>query len=394
MTPGIAESTRNASIKTPAFVYDETRLLDVVQYVNKLAGRIGFNVLFTVKPQLFPHILDLLSPCLDGFAVSSLFEAKFVRDILEAPGTLHITTPGLRRDEIDNIAESCDYITFNSLSQWTTLKGAARDKVCCGLRINPQLSFVEDGRYDPCREHSKLGVPLAEAAALARRRDGLLRDITGVHFHTNCDSRTFEPLLETVRHLDVTTPELLETIDWINLGGGYLFPEIGDRVPLAKAVELLWNKYGLEVFMEPGSGIVRDAAVIVSTVVDMFESDGKTVAVLDTTVNHMPEVFEYQFQPNVLGQSEGGPYRYLLAGCTCLSGDLFGDYAFSAPLETGSRVVFTDMGAYTTVKWHWFNGVNLPAVYSLTTAGKIVLQKQYAYEDFANHCGSDQYVTL
>ncbi|MBL7221222.1 MAG: hypothetical protein ISS69_13975 [Phycisphaerae bacterium] len=388
------DSLFDESIDTPAFVYDETRLVNLVSYVNDLACRVGFNVLFTLKPQTFPDILELLSPYLDGFSVSSLFEARFVRDALEKPGPLHITTPGIRSDQIDAIAEACDYIAFNSLSQWTMFKGAVRDKVYCGLRINPQLSFVEDGRYDPCREHSKLGVPLVEMAALARRQDGLLANITGVHFHTNCDSRTFDPLLETVRHLDATAPELLRMIEWINLGGGYLFPEIGDRVPLARAVDILWSKYGLEVFLEPGSGIVRDAAAIVSTVIDIFESDGKTVAVLDTTVNHMPEVFEYQFQPNVLGQTENGPHRYLLAGCTCLAGDLFGEYAFSEPLEMGSRVVFTDMGAYTTVKWHWFNGVNLPAIYSCTKTGGLVPRKRFAYEDFAAQCGGDCHATL
>ena len=388
MTLRIADSLANASIKTPAFVYDETRLRHVIQYINELADRVGCSILFTLKPLTFPHILKLLSPYLDGFAVSSLFEALFVQDVLDVPGPLHITTPGLRPDQIEKIARTCDYIAFNSLSQWTMFKDAAvRGKASCGLRVNPQLSFVEDDRYDPCREHSKLGVPLVQLTALARRRDKLLRGVDGVHFHTNCESTTFKPLLATVRHLDKTLPELLEEAEWVNLGGGYSFPEIGDRQPLAEAVGLMSEKYCVEVFIEPGTGIVRDAAAVVSTVIDVFDSEGKTIAVLDTTVNHMPEVLEYQFRPDVVGHVENGPHRYLLVGCTCLAGDLFGEYAFAEPLEPGSRVVFTDMGAYTMVKWHWFNGVNLPAVYGLTTTGKLVLQKQYAYEDFANHCG-------
>jgi len=205
---------------------------------------------------------------------------------------------------------------------------------------------------------------------------------------------TFSPLLETVEHLDETAPELLEMIDWINLGGGYSFPHIGDREPLAKAVDILWYKYGLEVFLEPGSGIVRDAAVIVSSVIDMFESDGRTVAVLDTTVNHMPEVFEYQFQPKVLGQTEDGPYRYLLAGCTCLAGDVFGEYALAEPLERGSRVVFTDMGAYTMVKWHRFNGVNLPGIYARKKTGDLVQCRRFAYEDFAAQYRGDCHAAM
>ena len=94
-------------------------------------------------------------------------------------------------------------------------------------------------------------------------------------------------------------------------------------------------------------------------------SDGKEVAVLDTTVNHMPEVFEYQFRPEVLGHSDAGPHEYVLAGMSCLAGDVFGEYRFDEPLRVGSRVVFTDAGAYTIVKANTFNGIPLPTVYEL-----------------------------
>ena len=54
---------------------------------------------------------------------------------------------------------------------------------------------------------------------------------------------------------------------------------------------------------------------------------------LDTTVNHMPEVFEYQFRPDVLGHNDAGAYEYVLAGMSCLAGDIFGEYRFDAPLR-------------------------------------------------------------
>ena len=94
--------------------------------------------------------------------------------------------------------------------------------------------------------------------------------------------------------------------------------------------------------------------------IDLFRADGKSIAVLDTTVNHVPEVFEYQFEPDVLGHDDDAEYEYLLAGSSCLAGDLLGDYAFRRPLRIGSRVVLTNVGAYAMVKSHMFNGINLP----------------------------------
>ena len=93
---------------------------------------------------------------------------------------------------------------------------------------------------------------------------------------------------------------------------------------------------------------------------------------LDTTVNHMPEVFEYQFRPDVVGASDLGAHEYVLAGMSCLAGDVFGEYRFDEPLRVGSRVVFSNAGAYTIVKANTFNGIPLPAIYELRDDGSFV----------------------
>jgi carboxynorspermidine decarboxylase len=166
---------------------------------------------------------------------------------------------------------------------------------------------------------------------------------------------------------------LLSRIRWINIGGGYIWDETTDFGPLAQVIELLTDRYGLEVFLEPGAGIVNAAGCLVSSVVDVFESDSKRVAVLDTSVNHLPEVFEYQFEPDVAEHEDGAPHEYILAGCSCLAGDVFGTYAFDEPLDIGSRITFTNVGAYTLVKAHTFNGIPLPSIYMLDERGELAL---------------------
>ena len=146
--------------------------------------------------------------------------------------------------------------------------------------------------------------------------------------------------------------------------------------------------------MEPGAAFVRKAGYLVSAVLDIIQSNGKNVAILDTTVNHLPEVLEFQYEPDVQGHREGAPHVYILAGCSCLAGDLFGEYAFDEKLQVGSRVVFENVGAYSTVKWHTFNGINLPSIYLLTETGELVLQKEFTYEDYAaKHRGSTHEIT-
>ena len=374
-------------IHSPAFVYDEGSILQSFRILEPFRSKSDCKILFSLKSFAVADALLFMQPLIDGFSVSSLFEARLARNVLGNQKSVHITTPGFRPDEIPIISELCDYISFNSLSQWERCHKEISSKASCGLRINPELAFIKDDRYNPCRKGSKLGVPLSKLNEISNDGYKTLHEVKGLHFHTNCESTDFDPLFSTVLHIEAHLPKLLGQIDWINLGGGYLFEEGQNLDRFVETVSFLRKKYDVDVFFEPGKAIVGDAGYIVSTVIDIFESDGRTITILDTSVNHMPEVFEYQYKPDVAQESEDGKHQYTLAGATCLAGDLFGEYRFDEPLEIGSQIVFEDMGAYTLVKANMFNGINLPAIYAYTLDGKLELKKQFDYEDYKSRWG-------
>ena len=382
------------TVSPPAFIYAEKTLIESLLILHKVSKTSNCKNLFSIKPLAFFSVLTKIAQYVQDFSVSSLFEAKLARFVSGEHGKVHLITPGLKQAELYEISRTCDFVSFNSLSQWSRFKGLVTGKLECGLRINPQISLIKDERYDPCRRYSKLGVPLKHFSEIVNRNSNILNGINGLHFHTNCDSSDFSQLLSTVKHFDENLSDLLYRVEWINIGGGYLFDEAETLDPFYQAVELLKSKYRLEVFIEPGAAIVRKAGFLVSSVLDLFESDGKTIAILDTTVNHMPEVFEYQFEPDVMDHVDGGRYEYILAGCSCLAGDVFGEYAFDQPLEIGSRIIFTNMGAYTLVKAHMFNGINLPTIYAMTESGELVLKKQFTYADFASRNGVEDYAHI
>ena len=382
------------SLATPAFVYDERVIHRLLDYAEGLRERC--RVLFAIKSFSFVPALRVMAPRLDGFAASSLYEARLARGVAGDRGTVHLTTPGLRPGESDEIGSLCDYVSFNSLGHWAMYSQRLKGRVNCGLRVNPQLSFADDYRYDPCRPQSKLGVPLDDLASALRDEPARLAGVRGLLFHSNCDSPDFGELRATVEQLQSRIPGLLRQVEWVNLGGGYLFEKDGEPCgsldDLRQAVDSLRSEYQAEVFIEPGSGLIRAAGYLVASVLDLFQSGGATVAVLDTSVNHMPEVFEYGFQPDVAGAipdecEADAPHEYLLAGCTCLAGDLFGSYRFPGPLGVGDKVVFSNAGSYTLVKAHTFNGVALPSVYALTSDGELALQSQPSYSEYAARWG-------
>ena len=370
------------SINTPAFIYEEEYISHRCEHLRHIADEAGCKLLYTLKALTLPGVLEIISPYVQGFSASSLFESIIARDGLQAGGSVHLTSPGLRPDEIERISGLCDYLSFNSISQWLRHKDDVAEKVEVGLRVNPQMSFLEDSRYDPCRPHSKLGASIGQVRASLEREPHLQHGLSGILIHNNCNAPDFRELLLTVQKVETELGFLLHSLEWINLGGGYLFDTESSNIEaLDQAVWLLNSKYGLEVFIEPGSAFVRDAGFLVSTVLDLIATDGKEIAILDTSVNHVPEAFEYQWRPEVLRDVVDGEFSYVLAGSTCLAGDVFGEYSFAKPLQIESKVVITGVGAYNLVKAHTFNGLSLPSVYALKHRREVKLVKKFTFEE-------------
>jgi carboxynorspermidine decarboxylase len=377
--------------ETPALVFSRAELEATAQRVKSIAAESGCTPLYAMKPCSLFWVLRTLAPYVAGFGASSPFEARLARQVLGANGNIHYYAVAIADAEIEEVSRLADYVSFNSIRQLSRYRDIVSAHASPGLRVNPGISFVGDERYDPCRRHSKLGAPMSDVVRLEQDTGAISRGSRGLHLHTNCDSDDFHDLRTTVLSIQESMGGLIDTLDWVNLGGGYLFSETCDAEALSETCAMLRRGRDLEIFIEPGAAFVRDAGYVVSTVLDVFDSDGVEVAVLDTTVNHMPEVFEYQYEPEVLEHVPEGPHRYLLAGRSCLSGDVFGDYRFDEPLEPGSRLTFSGMGAYTQAKSHTFNGINLPTVYALDNSGDLSPVSTLGFEHFAARNGAQEF---
>ena len=367
-------------VTTPALVYDLDRLAYLGSVARQVRNCAEVRVLYSVKACTFSDVLQVLTPSLDGFAVSSLFEARLVHDQYpDCP--VHFTTPGLRDEEIDEVASICSFVTFNSESQLHRLGPRIQGYASLGLRVNTLVSNIADYRYDPARECSKLGVPLTSLVNVLASSPVA---VNGLHFHTNADS---EDLTQLEANVEALTDSALgnEGFEWVNFGGGYLFEDTMSLDPLERSVALVKRKLADEVFVEPGAGLVRTAGYLIASVIDIFERCNTKVAILDTSVNHLPEVLEFGYRPEVEGSIEAGKFEYLLAGGSCLAGDVFGCYGFDVPLIIGSRVTFAEAGAYSQAKSHRFNGINLPSVWVTSPSGDLTKRQSLDYENYLQY---------
>lgn len=368
----------NTKMPTPCYVVDESALIHNMEILRGVSQRTGAKILLAQKAFSCYHVYPLMKEYLDGTACSGLFEAKLGYE--EMGKENHVFSAAYRENEIDEIISYCGHIIFNSFTQLDKYRDrvlAAGKKI--GLRINPEFSTQEGHEiYDPCSPKSRLGITRKNF------RTDDLDGVTGIHFHTLCEQNS-DDLEATLDAVEEKFGDVLEKMEWINFGGGHHITRADYDIPrLERCIKRMQEKYGLEVFLEPGEAAALNAGWLVTEVLDITEND-MPMAILDTSAAcHMPDVLEMPYRPPLVGSGENGEkkYSYRLGSQTCLAGDSIGEYSFDEPLHIGDRLVFGDMAIYSMVKNNTFNGMPLPSILLLKKDGSFETLRSFGYSDF------------
>ena len=343
------------SYQSPCFYFNEKKIIDSVE--NYQVDKKRFRLNYSVKSCLFDRLVKVLDSQdeIDGFTVSSIQELLDTRAETKKP--IHFVSPLIRAEEIKMINNHANSVSFNSTGQAYRFKPLLRTGIITYFRINPEISIVDDERYDPCRKYSKLGIPLKELNEYINESN-LPDSPLGLHFHTACQEKDASHVLKIIDKIKCILGPNYKLFEYLNIGGGYIASQENLRI-----FNELYEKDQKFITIEPSFDIINSAGYLISTVIDIFTRQGKEILVLDTSVNHLPEVFEYQCPPEVLGSDLINKHPYILAGATCLAGDIFGTYYFKDRLYIGDRIAFKNVGAYSLVKMHSFNGLETASTY-------------------------------
>jgi len=91
----------------------------------------------------------------------------------------------------------------------------------------------------------------------------------------------------------------------------------------------------------------------------------------------------YRSSPR-LTSPKPGMHEVIIAGRTCLAGDVFGTYELAKPLKVGGVVRFADAAGYTMVKKNWFNGIPMPSICVRRLNGKLDIVQTFGYKRFVS----------
>lgn len=368
-------------VPSPAYVLEQDRLIKNLELIKRVQDEAGVSIILALKGFAMWRVFPLVYQYLSGATASSLYEARLIYE--EMGCKAHTYSPAYQPGDFEEIMRYSSHITFNSLTQYQRyarqLEGSG---ISAGLRVNPEYSKVEVDLYNPAAPGSRLG-ELSQTL-----EGGLPGGIEGLHFHTLCESSSFD-LEKVLAAFEAKFSRYFAQLKWVNFGGGHLMTRKGyDTTHLIELLKSFRRRYPhLEVILEPGSAIAWETGVLVSTVLDIVENHGIKTAILDVSFTaHMPDTLEMPYRPRITGADtvpQPGKPCYRMGGVSCLAGDYMTEYSFDRELAVGDLIVLEDMIHYTMVKTSMFNGVKHPDICIWhEEEGTLELVRSFTYEDY------------
>ncbi|MDP0927951.1 carboxynorspermidine decarboxylase [Paracoccus onubensis] len=360
-----------SELQTPYYLIDKARLRGNMEKIALLRERSGAKALLALKCFATWSVFDFMRDFMDGTTSSSLFELRLGHE--EFGKETHAYSVAWADHEIDEALGYADKIIFNSLGQLDRFADRAQG-ITTGLRLNPRFSTSGFDLADPARPFSRLG------EWDTARLEAALDRISGVMIHYNCENGDFDLFDHQLTRIETEFGDMLQRLDWVSLGGGIHFT--GEGYPLDRLADRLAafsQKFGVQVYLEPGEASITGAATLEVSVLDLIDN-GKNVAIVDSSIEaHMLDLLIYRETAKL---PQDGGHEYQIAGKTCLAGDIFGEARFPQPLKVGDRISIADAAGYTMVKKNWFNGVPMPAIAIREEDGRLRLVRRFTYDDY------------
>ncbi|AGP49089.1 pyridoxal-dependent decarboxylase [Psychrobacter sp. G] len=407
-TKNSLQNTQSSLPPTPYYLLDEAAIVANMQIIARLCELSGAKALLALKCFATWGVFDIMQPYLHGTTSSSLNEVRLGYETFgnnsdassKDKKETHAYSVAYSADEMPEVLSYADKIIFNSIAQLNAFKGEASAKnIPVGLRLNPKTSNSSFIIADPARPFSRLGEHDKDKIA------AVLSDISGVMIHNNCENDSFEAFSYSLADIETRFGDVLQQLEWVSLGGGIHF--IAPDYPLEKLADRLKGfseKYGVQVYLEPGEASIHGAGTLVTSVLDTMHNE-KNLAVVDSSIEaHMLDLLIYRESAPIaavnsdliniasldidptniapISENAKSANNTIIYGRSCLAGDIFGEYALPNKLKVGDTVTFGNAAGYTMVKKNWFNGVNMPAIVIRRLDGSIDIQREFDYQDY------------
>lgn len=359
---GVALDALAEAIGTPAYVYSTAVIRDQFTRLDKALSGVPHRIHYSLKANANSAILRIIRSLGGGAEVVSGGELYRALHGGFAPEDVVFGGVGKSARELGEAVESgVRLVNVESEAELRLLDGIAcerKRKIPVGIRLNPEITVDSPHAYIRTGgKGHKFGIPYDEGLSAARLAASLpWLEFEGLDMHVGsqlAELDAYERGLERITSLLQTVRgEGINTIRYLDIGGGLAVPYEGEKPPDLKAygriVRDVARRTGLEILVEPGRFLVADAGTLLTRVLYRKRSGGREIAVTDAGMTELLRPSHYQAYHHIepVRPRQRKQVRIDVVGPVCESGDFLALDREMPDIEAGDLLAVRTAGAY------------------------------------------------
>lgn len=370
IAPGGIPITRLAERvgRTPFYVYDRRAISARVESLRRMLPA-ALELHYAIKANPMPALVQHLASLTDGLDVASAQEMMVALDTGTDPVRISFAGPGKSAAEIRRAVAAGITMTAESQAQ---LELAVQAGEALGvsprvaLRVNPAFELKASG-MKMGGGAKPFGIDEGSVPQVLDVMRGLGLQLTGLHIFGGSQNLRAEAIVEAQANTYELGRRLLDywgdSVEWLNLGGGFGVPYFPgekplDLAPVAGGLHHLCERAGREIgaplVLELGRYLVAHAGLYVCRVLERKQSFDQNFLITDGGLHHhlaasgnFGQVLRKNY-PVAVGNRIVSPVFECqsVVGPLCTPLDILADRMPLACANRGDLIVVFQSGAY------------------------------------------------
>jgi diaminopimelate decarboxylase len=375
-----------AEYGTPLYIYDAEAVAERMNVLRNALGK-TVEIIYAVKANPNPNVLQFLKPLVDGLDLSSGGEFSYAMHAGYTGKEMSLAGPGKTDQEIAYaISNDCGSISIESLDDLERIVRVAeglKKKANVSIRINP-LQLIPKFAMKMGGKATQFGVDeeAIEPVVACLKYNAAVLNFVGYHIYAGTQCLDADSFKENFNYIFTMIRKLHNQIQLpihkINLGGGFGVPyfEGMESLDIQQTGKYLQEEIAsfakdfpkTKYVIELGRYIIAEAGYYLTSVLAVKSSRDKTFVILDGGMHHnqsaagnLGQVIKKNYRIENLTHHDGPKAKVDLAGCLCTPIDTMGINVELPPIKVGDIIAFYNSGAYGyTASPLYFLGHALP----------------------------------
>ena len=394
---------------TPAYVYSRASIEQAYQHLDRSFGALPHAVCYALKANANLAVLRVLARLGSSFDIVSGGELDRLRRIGVPGRRIVFSGVGKSREEI---REALRYrgtrsggrgiLLFNveSGGELEVLLSEASPRVAAGgerpgvaIRVNPDVLAGGHPHISTGQSHHKFGVDWQEARRLyLAHADSRWIAWRGISSHIGSQILDVAPYRRAVTRLASYVRDLARNgvpLAYLDIGGG-LGIRYTDEAPIvpaafARTISEIVRPLGCRLLIEPGRAIAGPAGVLVTRVLYVKKTHGKTFVIVDAAMNDLirPVLYDAVHPVTPVERTGAGRGAELVdvVGPVCESGDFLARDWPLVPVQPGDLLAVWAAGAYGFAQASNYNSRRRPAEVLVEGKRFRIARRRQNYDD-------------